>query len=76
LRQESRLRIYEIRILRIIFGPKRDEVTKKRRELHNEELRDPNSSPDIARIIRLRRVRWVEHVARMGRERGEMYTGV
>ena len=76
MREESRLRIYEIRILRIIFGPKRDEVTKKRRELHNEELRDPNSSPNIARIIKLRRVRWVEHAARMGRERRDVYRGL
>jgi len=62
------MRVYEIRVLRIIFGPKRDEVTRKWRKLHNEELSDPNSSSDIVRAIKLRRMRWVEHVARMGRE--------
>jgi hypothetical protein len=61
------LRVIENRVLRRIFGPKRDEVTGGWRKLHNEELRDLYSSPSIIRIIKLRRMRWVCHVARMGR---------
>jgi hypothetical protein len=61
--------VYEIRVLRKIFGPKRDEVTRERRKLHNEELSDPNSSPNIFRVIKSRRMRWAGHVARMGREK-------
>jgi hypothetical protein len=60
--------VFENRVLRRIFGPKRDEVTGEWRKLHNEELRDVYSSPSIIRIIKLRRMRWVGHVARM---RGE-----
>jgi hypothetical protein len=67
LREEHRLRVFENRILRRIFGPKRDEVTGEWRKLHNEELHDLYSSPSIIRIIKLRRVRWAGHVARMGR---------
>jgi hypothetical protein len=54
-------------MLRRIFGPKRDEVTGKWRKLHNEELRDLDSSPSIIIIIKSRRMRWAGHVARMGR---------
>jgi hypothetical protein len=59
--------VFENRVLRRIFGPKRDDVTGEWRKLHNEELRDFYSSPSIIRIIRLRRMRWEDHVARMGR---------
>jgi hypothetical protein len=69
LREEHRLRVFENRVLRRIFGPKRDEVTGEWRKLHNEELRDLYSSPSIMKIIRLRRMRWMEHVARMGEKR-------
>jgi hypothetical protein len=52
---------------KLIFGPKRDEVTGEWRKLHNEELHDLYSSSSIIRIIKLRRMRWAGHVARMGR---------
>jgi hypothetical protein len=58
--------VFENRVLRRIFGPKRDEVTGEWRKLHNEELRDLCSSPSIIRIIKLRKMRWAGHVARMG----------
>jgi len=73
LREERRLRVFENRVLRIIFGPKRDEVTGVRRKLHNEELNDLYCSPNIVRVIKSRRMRWAGHVTRMGR--GEAYTG-
>jgi hypothetical protein len=69
LREELRLRLFENRVLRRIFGPKRDEVTGGWRKLHNEELRDLYSSPSIIRIIKSRRMRWAGHVARMGEKR-------
>ena len=72
LREERRLRVFENRVLRI-FGPKRDEVTGVCRKLHNEELNDLYSTPNIFRVIKSRRMRWAGHVARMGRE--EVYTG-
>jgi hypothetical protein len=53
-------------VLRRIFGPRRDEVTRGRRQQRNEELREPYSSPSIIKIIKSRMMRWVEHVARMG----------
>jgi hypothetical protein len=59
--------VFENRVLRRIFGPKRDEVTGEWRKLHNDELRDLYSSPSIIRIIKLRRMRWAGHAARMGR---------
>ena len=63
LREESRLRVFENRILRQIFGPKRDENGDGRR-LHNEELHSLYSSPNIVRVIKFRRWRWARHVAR------------
>jgi hypothetical protein len=61
--------VFENRVLRRIFGPKRDEVTGEWRNLHNEELRDLYSSPNIIRIIKSRRMRWASHVVRMGENR-------
>jgi len=73
LRDERRLRLFVNRLLRRIFGPKRDEVTGEWRKLHNEELNDMFSSPNIVRVIKSCSMRWEGHVARMGR--GEGYTG-
>ena len=70
LREERKLRLFENRVLRKIFGPRRDEVTGEWRRLHNEELNDLYSSPNIVRVIKSRRMRWAGHVARMGEERG------
>jgi hypothetical protein len=67
LREERRLRVSENRVLRRIFGPKRDEVTGKWRKLRNGELNDLYSSPNIVLVIKLRTMRWARHVARMGR---------
>jgi hypothetical protein len=69
LREEHRLRVFENRVLRRIFGRKRDEVTGEWRKLHNEELHILYSSPDIIRQVKSRRMRWAGHVARMREER-------
>jgi hypothetical protein len=68
LREERRLRGFENRVLRRIFGPKRDEATGSWRKLHNEELHNLYSSPSIIRMIKSRRMRWAGHVARIGGE--------
>jgi hypothetical protein len=69
-REEHKLRVFENRVLRRIFGPKRDEVTGGWRKPHNEELHGLHSSPSIVRVIKARRMRWAGHVARMGEVRG------
>ena len=61
--------MFENRVLRTIFGPKRDGVTGEWRKLHNEELNDLYCSPNIVRVIKSRRMGWAGHVARMGLER-------
>jgi len=67
LREEHRLRVFENRVFRRVFGPKRDEVTGEWRRLHNEELYDLYCTPNIVQVIKSRR--WVGHVARMGERR-------
>jgi hypothetical protein len=70
LREERRLRVFVNRVLRIIFEPKRDEVTGEWRKLHNEELNDLYSSTSIVQVIKAGRIRWAEHVASLrGEER-------
>jgi hypothetical protein len=69
LREEYRLRVFENRVLRKIFGLKREEVGSWRK-LHNGELHSLYSSPNIVRVIKSRRMRWEGHVARMGEGRG------
>jgi hypothetical protein len=69
LREECKLRVFENWVLRRIVGPKRDEVTGEQRRLHNEELYDLYSSPDIILVIKTRRLRWAKHVALWGAKR-------
>jgi hypothetical protein len=73
VREEHKLRVFENRMLRRIFGPKRDEVTGVWKKLHNEELHNLYSSPSIIRNIKSRRMRWVRHVAWRGGEKENMY---
>jgi hypothetical protein len=61
--------VFENRVLRRVFAPKRDEVTGKWRKLHNEELNDLYSLPSTVRVVKSRRMRWAGHVARMGEDR-------
>ena len=70
LREECRPRVFENRVLRRIFGPKRAEVTGEWRKLHNEELSKLYCSPKIVRVIKAKRMRWAGHVVRMGERRG------
>jgi hypothetical protein len=70
LREERRLRVFENRVLRSVFGPKRDEVTGEWRKLHNEELNNLYSLPNIERVVKSRQMRWAGHVARMREDRG------
>jgi len=69
LREERKLIVFENRVLRRIFGPRRDKVTGEWRRSHNEELNDLYTSPNIVRVIKSRRMRWAGHLARMGEER-------
>jgi hypothetical protein len=68
MRKEHRLRVFENRVLRRIFGPEGEE-NGSWRKLHNDELHSLYSSPNIVRVIKSRRMRWAGHVARMGEER-------
>ena len=70
LREERKLRVFENKVLRRVFGPKMDEVTGEWRKLHNVELSDLYSLPNIVRVVKSRRMRWEEHVARRGEGRG------
>jgi hypothetical protein len=70
MREECRLRVFENKVLRRIFGPKRAEVTGEWRRLHNKEFYALYSSPNIIRVIKSRRLRLAGHVARMGERRG------
>jgi len=74
LKEEHRLRVFENRVLKRIFWPKRDEVTGAWRKLHNEELNDLYSSPNIVRVMKSR-IGWAGHVARMREKRGVYRTG-
>jgi hypothetical protein len=69
-KEQRKLRVFENKVLRRIFGPRRDKVTGEWRRLHNEELNDLYYSPNIVRVIKSRRMRWAGHVARMSEERG------
>ena len=68
-REQRKLRVFEKRVLRRIFGPKRDKVTGEWKKLCNEELNDLYFSPNIIWVIRFRRMRWVGHMGRMGERR-------
>jgi hypothetical protein len=70
VREEHRLRVFENRVLRGIFGPKRNEITGGCRRLFNQEPNDLYSSPNIIRVNTSRRMRWVRHVVRIGKRRG------
>jgi len=70
LKEECKLRVFENRVLRRIFGPKRNEVTGEWRKLHNEELNDLYSSPEFCRVVKLRRMKWSACVTHMGESRG------
>jgi hypothetical protein len=70
---ERRLRVFGNRVLRGIFGPKKDDVTGEWKKLHNEELNDLYFSPNIVRVIKSRRMGWAGHVATMGGGRRGVY---
>jgi len=69
LREEHRLRVFENGVMGRIFGPQRDEVTGEWRKLHNEELNNLPSSPNIVRVVKSRRMRWAGRVTRIGEKR-------
>jgi hypothetical protein len=73
LGKKRRLRVFENKVLRRIFGPKKDEVKGEWIKLHNEELNDLYTSPNIVRVIKPRRMRWAGNVARM-EERRDIYS--
>jgi hypothetical protein len=62
--------VFENRVLRRNFGPKRDEVTREWRKIHNEDLNDLYSSPNIVRVVKFGRIRWAGHLASKGERRG------
>jgi len=66
----TNIRVFDSRVLRRIFGPRKDEVTGEWRKAHNEELNDLYTSPKILRVIKSRKMRWEGHVACMGERRG------
>ena len=68
LKEERRVMLFENRVLRRVFGPKRDEATGEWRKLHNEELNDLYSVASIVRVVKSRRMRWAGHVERMGKD--------
>jgi len=70
LKEKRRLRVFENKVLRRIFGPKRNEVTGEWRKLHIEELSDLYSLPNNVRVVKSRRMRWVGYLARTGERRG------
>ena len=70
LREERKLRVFQNMVLRRIFGPRRDDITGEWRRLHNEELNDFYSSPNIVWVIKSIRMRWAGRAVRMGEERG------
>jgi hypothetical protein len=70
LREEHRLKVFENRVLRRVFGPKRDNATGEWRKLHNEEMNDLYSLPNIVRVVKSRRMRWAGHMACTWEERG------
>jgi len=69
LREECRLRVFENRVFRRVFGPNRDDVTGEWKKLHNEELSDLYSLPSIVRVVKSRRMRWAGHMSLMGEGR-------
>ena len=69
MREERRLRVFENGVFRIIFGPKRDEVTGEWSKLPNDEFNDLYALPNIIRVIKSRRMRWAGYVARMSERR-------
>jgi hypothetical protein len=73
---KCRLRVFQNRVLRRILGPKGDEVTGDWRKLHNVELNDLDSSTNIVRVIKSRRMMWAGHVSRKSKRRGEVCTGL
>jgi hypothetical protein len=75
LREERRLRVFENRVLRRVFGPKRDEATGEWREFHNEELNDLYSLPNIVRVVKSRRMRWQDMWRAWGGKRGAQGVG-
>jgi hypothetical protein len=75
IEEKRRLRVFENRVTRRIFGPKRNKATGEWRELHNEELKDVYSSSNIVRVIKSRRMSWAVHVALMGERRIQGFGG-